>query len=158
MGTDYFQQDAPPSPLQHFWSLSVEEQFYVVWPLIIILGLFVARRTRLRPKPLLFGVLSVIALASLTYSVVHTAASPATAYFYTTTRVWELAIGALLAFLVLRLTALPRIAAEVLSGIGLVLVLGGAFLLDERVAWPLSLIHISEPTRREWLSRMPSSA
>ena len=133
---DYLAEDDAPSALQHYWSLSVEEQFYVVWPLVIIVGLVLARRLSVRAKPLLFGVLSVIALASLTYSVVHTAASPATAYFYTTTRVWELAIGALLAFLVLRLTALPRIAAEVLSGIGLVLVLGGAFLLDEKVAWP----------------------
>ena len=133
---DYLAEDAAPSALQHYWSLSVEEQFYVVWPLIIILGLFVARRTRLRPKPLLFGVLAVIAAASLAYSVVHTKSDPATAYFYTTTRVWELAIGALLAFLVLRLTALPRIAAEVLGGVGLLLVLWSAFFLTGKTPWP----------------------
>ena len=133
---DYLAEDAAPSALQHYWSLSVEEQFYVVWPLIIIVGLMVARRTRLRPKPMLFGVLAVIAAASLVYSVRHTASDPATAYFYTTTRVWELAIGALLAFLVLRLTRLPRLAAELLAGAGLLLVLWSAFFLTSKTPWP----------------------
>ena len=133
---DYLAEDAGPSVLQHYWSLSVEEQFYVVWPLIIILGLLVARRNRLRPKPLLFGVLGVIAAASLGYSVVHTAADPATAYFYSTTRVWELAIGALLAFLVVRLGSLPRGLAELLAGVGLALVLWSALVLDAKTPWP----------------------
>lgn len=133
---DYLAEDAAPSALQHYWSLSVEEQFYVVWPLIIILGLFLARRTRMRPKPLLFGILGVLAAASLAYSVVHTKSDPATAYFYSTTRVWELAIGALLAFLVLRLTALSRVAAEALAGLGLVLILWSVFFLDEKTPWP----------------------
>ncbi|UTT66378.1 acyltransferase [Janibacter sp. CX7] len=133
---DYLAEDAAPSALQHYWSLSVEEQFYVVWPLIIIVGLMVARRTRMRPKPLLFGVLAVIAAASLVYSVLHTKSDPATAYFYTTTRVWELAIGALLAFLVLRLTRLPRLAAELLAGAGLLLVLWSAFFLTSKTPWP----------------------
>ncbi len=133
---DYLAEDAAPSALQHYWSLSVEEQFYVVWPLIIILGLFLARRTKVRPKPLLFGMLSVIAVASLGYSIIHTASDPATAYFFTTTRVWELAIGALLAFLVVRLASLPRIAAELIAGAGLLLVLWSAFFLDNKVPWP----------------------
>jgi peptidoglycan/LPS O-acetylase OafA/YrhL len=133
---DYLAEDAAPSALQHYWSLSVEEQFYVIWPLVIIVGLLVAKRLSVRAKPLLFAVLSVIALASLGYSVIHTQASPTTAYFYTTTRVWELAIGALLAFLVLRLTSLPRLVAELISGIGLLLVLWAAFFLDASHPWP----------------------
>ncbi|MBA4085469.1 MAG: acyltransferase [Kytococcus sp.] len=133
---DYLAEDAAPSALQHYWSLSVEEQFYVVWPLIIIAGLFLARRTRMRPKPLLFGILGIIAAASLVYSVLHTRSDPATAYFYTTTRVWELAIGALLAFLVLRLTALPRLAAELLGGVGLLMILWSAFFLTSKTPWP----------------------
>ena len=133
---DYLAEDAAPSSLQHYWSLSVEEQFYVVWPLIIILGLFLARRSRMRPKPLLFGMLALIAAASLGYSIVHTASDPATAYFYTTTRVWELAIGALLAFLVVRLASLPRGVAEAIAGLGLLLVLWSAFFLDGKTPWP----------------------
>ena len=133
---DYLAEDAAPSSLQHYWSLSVEEQFYVVWPLVIVFGLFIAKRSRLRPKPLLFGLLSLIAAASLVHSVLHTESDPATAYFYTTTRVWELAIGALLAFVVVRLASLPRIAAEALGALGLVLVLWSAFVLDGKTPWP----------------------
>ncbi|WP_165399687.1 acyltransferase family protein [Janibacter limosus] len=133
---DYLAEDAAPSALQHYWSLSVEEQFYVVWPLIIILGLVLARRTRLRPKPLLFGILTLIAGASFIYSVVHTKSDPATAYFYSTTRIWELAIGALLAFLVVRLTTLPRVLAEVIAGLGLALIVWSALFLDATTPWP----------------------
>lgn len=133
---DYLAEDAAPSALQQYWSLSVEEQFYVVWPLIIILGLVLARRTRVRPKPLLFAMLAVLAAVSLVYSVVHTKSDPATAYFYTTTRVWELAIGALLAFLVVRLTSLPRRAAEALAAVGLALIVWSAFFLTSATPWP----------------------
>lgn len=133
---DYLAEDAAPSALQHYWSLSVEEQFYVFWPLIIMVGLFVAHRTRARVKPLLFALLGLVAAASLGYSVVHTAADPATAYFFSTTRIWELAIGALLAFAVVRLARLPHRLAEVMAGLGLVLVLGSAFFLSASTPWP----------------------
>ena len=133
---DYLAEDAAPSAVQHYWSLSVEEQFYVVWPLVILLGLVVARRTRMRPKRLLFGVLALLAGASFIHSVTHTASGSTTAYFITTTRIWELALGALLAFLVERLTALPRMAAEVLAALGLVLVLWSALAIDAATPWP----------------------
>ncbi|GAB3107317.1 acyltransferase family protein [Janibacter alkaliphilus] len=136
---DYLAEDAAPSALQHYWSLSVEEQYYVVWPLLIILGLVLARRTRISPKKLLFGILGVVALASLVYSVVHTVNDPATAYFYTTTRVWELAVGALLAFVVVRLRHLPRGAAEALAALGLVMIGYAAFFITESTPWPGSM-------------------
>ena len=133
---DYLAEDAAPSALQHYWSLSVEEQFYVVWPLVIMLGIFIAKRTRARTKPLLFGMLTLIAAVSFIHSVLHTKADPQTAYFYTTTRVWELAIGALLAFLVVRLSRLPRALAEIIGGVGLLLVLWSAFFLTNQTPWP----------------------
>ena len=54
-GTDYFQMGSATSPLQHFWSLSVEEQFYFVWPLLMILVLAVSARMRFGQQRLLIG-------------------------------------------------------------------------------------------------------
>lgn len=133
---DYLAEDSAPSPLQHYWSLSVEEQYYVVWPLMILVGLFLARRARLKAKPVLAAMLAATALASFGHSVLHTRAEPATAYFWTTTRVWELAIGALLAFLVVRLHGLGRWAAQALALAGLVLIGWSAVVLTSKSPWP----------------------
>ncbi len=97
---DYLASDTLPSPVQHFWSLAVEEQFYVVWPLALIaLAALVrrlggGRRVGLGPVAAL---LAVIAVPSLGYAVWLVGRDPARAYFVTTTRAWELGIGAGLA-------------------------------------------------------------
>jgi peptidoglycan/LPS O-acetylase OafA/YrhL len=90
-GSDYFAQGQPPSPFLHFWSLAVEEQFYFVWP--SLLALLLALRLRRR----LLGVLAAIAAGSLVWSIHVAASSPATAYYSTLARAWELALGAALA-------------------------------------------------------------
>jgi peptidoglycan/LPS O-acetylase OafA/YrhL len=95
---DYSASQDAASTVQHFWSLSVEEQFYLVWPGLILLLLLVARRaTRLgRDRLLLAGIL-VISGASLAWSVHATYADQSAAYFTTPTRIWELGAGAALA-------------------------------------------------------------
>lgn len=94
---DYLAADNAPSPVQHYWSLSVEEQFYIVWPVLILVLAFVAHRLGRRPlQSVLVGLVVVVAL-SFGYSVYATWAEPARAYFVTPTRIWELGIGALLA-------------------------------------------------------------
>ena len=119
VGTDYFAKGEPASPLQHYWSLAVEEQFYLVWPLLLVGAAWLAaarggtlgRRTPL----LLIGVLST---ASLAWSVYATYESPTTAYFSTLTRAWELGVGAALAVLMSRSqVGAPR---RVVEGIGIV--------------------------------------
>ena len=92
-GTNYFAQGGTPSPLQHTWSLAVEEQFYLVWPLALV-GCRVARRRRLLALSL-----AGIAVSALVTYVLTRVASPGRVYFGTDTRAQELLVGAALAAL-----------------------------------------------------------
>jgi peptidoglycan/LPS O-acetylase OafA/YrhL len=94
---DYLAAENAPTPIQHFWSLSVEEQFYFVWPVLILLLGLLARALRRAPLPIVFTGLTVLVAASLAWSVHETTTNPAAAYFVTPTRVWELGVGGLLA-------------------------------------------------------------
>ncbi len=146
---DYLAEDVDPSPVQHFWSLAVEEQFYFIWP-VLILGLSVlavvwrrqagktdggdtSRSTR---TVLALGLTVVVVLPSLAWSVWYTASEPQQAYFVTTTRLWELGLGALVAVLAPVWMLLPRVVADALGWVGLTLLLASAVVLDTSVAWP----------------------
>ena len=93
---DYLHADDPPTAAQHFWSLSVEEQFYAIWPILLLGLVLLARRLRLRRAPVVLAGLAVVVVASLAASIHITGSNPAAAYFVTHTRIWELGIGALL--------------------------------------------------------------
>jgi peptidoglycan/LPS O-acetylase OafA/YrhL len=95
---DYLASDSIPSPVQHFWSLAVEEQFYVVWPLALIALALALKRLGRRPGTGVVGVLlAAIAVPSFGYAVWLGHVDPDRAYFVTTTRAWELGVGAALA-------------------------------------------------------------
>lgn len=109
---DYLAADAEPTALQHFWSLGVEEQFYLAWPLLVLLGVWLGagrRGARERvgcreisgglPHATLLLVFCAVILASLAYSMVLVGAGNPAAYFITPARVWEMAAGGLLALL-----------------------------------------------------------
>lgn len=133
-GTDYFTVADGVSPVQHYWSLSIEEQFYFVWPAIIFLiSVLVARKTWThRHRMGLAGVvLAVIVAASFGWAVYETTTSPTWAYFSTFTRVWELGVGALLATAVGALGRIPGWAKPVLSWGGLVLIGASVFAISE---------------------------
>ena len=102
LGTDYFSLTRAPSAVQHYWSLSVEEQFYLVWPCLVVAGCALAARAGVRGRRALIGVAAVVVAVSLAWSVVSTARTPASAYFSSTARAWELGAGALLALLAVR--------------------------------------------------------
>lgn len=91
---DYLAADNTVTPVQHFWSLGVEEQFYLVWPVLLLLTVLVARRHAHRGVVV---VLSVLFAGSLALSVYTTATNPSLAYFGTHIRVWEFAAGGLVA-------------------------------------------------------------
>lgn len=95
---DYLASDNRPSPFQHFWSLSVEEQFYIALPvLLVLLGAVLARARRRDPVLTARLLLGTVAVLSLAWSVVQTQTAPGIAYFSTATRAWEFALGGLVA-------------------------------------------------------------
>lgn len=100
-GVNYFNQALPPSPLQHYWSLSVEEQFYFVWPWLMLGLLLIGLRLRFwrhEHARLAAGVaVAVLSGVSLWLAFVQTTGNPAVAYFSTFDRAWELGLGALVA-------------------------------------------------------------
>ena len=111
---DYFAQNSGASITQHFWSLSVQGQFYLVWPLLIGLLMLVVRWLRWNMYPVLMTTLVVLFAASLAYSVWLTEVNQPLAYFHSGTRLWEFAFGGLLALTIDKI-ALPRWLA-ILSG------------------------------------------
>ena len=143
---DYLSQDAPPSPVQHFWSLAIEEQFYVVWPLALIVLVLVLRRRGSRllaegqgrgPGLQAVGiVLAALAVPSLAYSVWHTITVPAHAYFATTTRLWELGIGASLAVWAAHRHMRPVPYAAPLAWAGMAAIVAPALWLPVGAGWP----------------------
>ncbi|HXH36640.1 MAG TPA: acyltransferase family protein [Plantibacter sp.] len=97
---DYLAEGSAASPVQHFWSLSVEEQFYLALPLVVVVCTAATRRAgRLELRQVLTLALSVIGIASLVTSIAVTSSAPAPAYFVTPTRAWEFAAGGLLALI-----------------------------------------------------------
>ncbi|WP_262283287.1 acyltransferase family protein [Micromonospora sp. MA102] len=135
---DYLAADnAVTSPVQHFWSLAVEEQFYLVWPLLIILAILAARRLRrTNVRPVLWVGLAVLAVPSFAWSIAETAASPERAFFVSTTRLWELAVGAGIALLATSAARMPRALAVVLGWLGLAAIVAAALLVTAATAWP----------------------
>lgn len=134
--TDYFLDDGSISPLQHYWSLAVEEQFYFVWPVLILLVTLAVRRRPGALRASLLPVLGVVCVASFAYSMWHTTASPTWAYFSTFDRVWELGVGALLAVASPWLVRQPFVLRVVLGWGGLGVIAAGAVLIDGTSSFP----------------------
>ena len=135
--TDYFSPIGSPSPFLHFWSLGVEEQFYLVWPALLALAAV------WRPRIGAAVILTAVLLASLAASVLVTDQSPSAAFYLLPTRAWQLAAGGLLAVGVGAFDRAPRLivaGGRVILGlaawIGLGLIAGSAVVLDSSVAYP----------------------
>lgn len=131
---DYFAHDAAPSAVQHYWSLSVEEQFYLIWPVLMLAAVMIRRRRRalLHRVVIALGVLGVM---SFGLSIWLTALTPASAYFSTFTRVWEFAVGGLVALL-LQNRRLPRFLVFLLVTGGLATIIVCVFTLHGSSAFP----------------------
>jgi peptidoglycan/LPS O-acetylase OafA/YrhL len=120
---DYAARSNVPSVVQHFWSLAVQGQFFLVWPLLVAGVVLAARGSLQRIRRYLTVAVAAVFLLSLSYSIELTAADQPLAYFHSLTRLWEFALGGLLALYVAsrHATPLPR---RVRVGLGWVGVLG----------------------------------
>lgn len=127
---DYFAGNTFASPFQHYWTLGVEEQFYLVWPPMIVGTAWLIRRMRRRSKsdaprskrPYLVLV-TLVAVGSFALSLMVTWVMPLAAYFSLPTRAWQLAGGALIALTASQWRRLPKRVAVIIGWIGLALIL-----------------------------------
>ncbi len=127
---DYLGADNTPSLVQHFWSLSVEEQFYFVWPILITAAIVILPRRKSRSK--IAVTLSTVFAGSLLFSVLETARSQPSAYFHTGTRAWEFAAGGLLALA----PTLSRRWGSAAGWTGLILIIWSAFEYTPATPFP----------------------
>ncbi len=123
----YFAEKSDHEPLLHTWSLSVEEQFYLIFPLIVC---FVWKRAPQR----LALVFTSAALISFSWSWIEVVSNPKWAFFLLPARGWELLVGALLAILPQK--TMRSLGDEAWAGLGLVLVLAPMFFFDRQTAFP----------------------
>ncbi|MBW0101972.1 acyltransferase family protein [Pseudonocardia sp. KRD291] len=136
---DYAAQNDAAGIAQHFWSLSVQGQFYLVWPLLVALVAVVARRDSRGLHRTLSVVLLGVGAASLVFSVLLTAADQPLAYFHSLTRVWEFALGGLLALWIDRIEASPLMGTRTrvaLGWAGIAALVSCGFLLQVDRAFP----------------------
>jgi len=136
IGTDYLHAADALSPLQHYWSLAVEEQFYLVWPAVLAVALFVAQRRRWSARRTIGIALAIVAIASFAWSMWETRTNPTTAYFSTPSRIWELAAGGLIATLAGPLSRMANVIRTPLSWVGLAILAVASLQIGPDSAFP----------------------
>jgi peptidoglycan/LPS O-acetylase OafA/YrhL len=140
LGTNYLAATRPPSPLQNYWTLSVEEQFYVVFPTLFLLVARAKRLFSLRAR--LSVALGVVIIASYWLSIAQTASHPQAAYFSPFTRAWELALGGLVAVCTPWLKRIPSDFAALVTWAGLAAILYSSFAFNALTGYPGSVVAI----------------
>jgi peptidoglycan/LPS O-acetylase OafA/YrhL len=140
---DYFAGNVAHSPFQHYWTLGVEEQFYLVWPPMIVATAWLIRRKRRRaktdspPSKTPYVVLvTLVAVLSFALSLMITYVMPLAAYFSLPTRAWQLAGGALIALTASQWRRLPARAAVIMGWVGLALILYACAFLTPDTLYP----------------------
>jgi len=168
---DYLAADNIASPVQHFWSLSTEEQFYLVWPVLVLVAVLLSGKlaSPARRRVFIGSALGVVAIASLVFSILWTNSNAASAYFITPTRAWEFAAGGLLGVFSLQVVRSESVRT-VVSWLGWATILVSVLVYSVALPFPgyiaaipvlgtLAVIWAGSPTTRwsaTWLaSRAP---
>lgn len=165
MSVDYSALNDQATVAQHYWSLSVEEQFYLVWPLLLLGAWWWATRRAWSPRVVSAFVLSAVVVVGLGASVLATTVMPSQAYFVTYTRAWEFGVGGLLALIPFR--RLPGLMANVLALAGFAAIAVAAVAFGPETpfpgAWALvpvlgtaAVIAAGTSTQRLWHSPVTS--
>ncbi len=130
--TDYFAAGQAPSPILHFWSLGVEEQFYLFWPAIMLL----IARGALRPARRVGLAIVVIAVASFGFAFWLTSVAEPWAFFSLPSRAWELGLGGILAVAGSRLARIPGSIAVAAGWLGLAMIVLAGVLFSDSTPFP----------------------
>lgn len=133
--TNYFANTEAISPFQHFWSLCIEEQFYLLWPALILFCTKLFSK-KYSIKSTLNIILILIILLSLCASYFVTQVSPSWAYFGLHTRAWELAIGCFIAVNIGMFEKIPLLTSKILSLIGVVFLFLSFYFINEDTTFP----------------------
>jgi peptidoglycan/LPS O-acetylase OafA/YrhL len=131
--SDYLSGVTAPSSLRHFWSLAVEEQFYLLWPLVVFAAL---KYGKVNWKKWLIGAGALAGVASLVTSILITKGHPGAGYYLPYSRFWEISAGALLALAGSRFDKIPNMARAVGGWIGLVAIITSAVIFSESTVFP----------------------
>ena len=127
---DYQNLNATPSPVIHYWSLAVEEQFYIFWPILVFSLWKLGKR-----RAVGIGIFATTVL-SFTFSLYLTTVNPIWAFYSLPTRAWELGIGALLLFLPERVSLRRKVAPTLLVWAGALLLIYSVLIFSERTPFP----------------------
>lgn len=131
----YAQDDAAKTPFQHFWSLSLQGQVFILWPLLFTLLAFLVWIFRGRVTALALLIFGTVFAASLAFSIYETEHNQAFAYFDTRTRLWEFAAGTLLALLILKWKA-PRPLRLIMGWVGIIGLVTCGWILPVETGFP----------------------
>jgi peptidoglycan/LPS O-acetylase OafA/YrhL len=131
--TNYLASDNPPSPLQQFWALSLQMQFYIALPLLLFIAVKISKFIGSYKPVLLLTCLIII--TSLLFSIYYTAANPSAAYFNTGARAWEFFVGVAI-FIVAPFISLSSRSANALMWVGFLLILSVGVFVPGTLAYP----------------------
>ncbi len=132
----YFDASAELMPLLHTWSLAVEEQFYIVWPPIVIGAAVIARRAGWRLETVLLAITTAALVASLAWCIRRTEVDPSAAFYLLPSRAWELATGAVTALCLPAVTRSRPLAGTLCSAVGMIAVLAAIVGINQYTSFP----------------------